>query len=66
MGYVTNWLQEHHLVPATLTSGRESAVDLLKAGWLTLLLLLLGVMAIISAVLIAWPVLAHVAARFFL
>jgi hypothetical protein len=66
MGYVRNWLQERHVAPVNMTPDRVSAVDLLKGAWLTVLLVLLGVMAIISAVLIAWPVLAHVAARFFL
>ena len=37
----------------------------LRTGWVVLVLAALGVMALITAVLVAWPALAYIAARFF-
>ena len=36
-----------------------------RTGWVILVLAALGVMALITAVLVAWPALAYIAARFF-
>lgn len=49
----------------TQHAGQWSAVQFLKDSWLFLLLLLLGVCAFITAVIIAYPALAHLAAKFF-
>lgn len=65
MGYVGHWFHEHHMAPSNFHLEWTEVVDFLKTSWLTLILVVLGVMAIVSAVLIAWPVLAHLAARFF-
>ncbi len=46
-------------------AGEWSAVQFLKDTWLFLLLLLLGVCAFITAVIIAYPALAHLAAKLF-
>lgn len=40
-------------------------IDLVKSSYLVLVIALLGVFAFISAVLIAWPALAYIAARLF-
>jgi len=45
--------------------GHWSVVQFLKDSWLFLLLLLFGACAVVTAVLIAYPVLAHLAAKFF-
>ena len=42
-----------------------NVMQFLKDSWLVLLLLLFGAVAFVTAVLIAYPVLAHLAAKFF-
>jgi len=60
-GNVTHWLQEHHLLPATQGHFDPANVgEFLKSTWLVVLLLLLGVMALITAVLVAWPALSYI------
>lgn len=36
-----------------------------RTGWVVVVLAGLGVMALITAVLVAWPALAYIASRFF-
>lgn len=43
----------------------DEFAEKLRAGWVILVLLVSGIFALISAVLIAWPALAFIAARFF-
>jgi len=38
----------------------------LKTSWVLLLLIVLGAMSLVTAVLVAWPAVAHIAARFFM
>jgi len=40
-------------------------VNVLKTSWLLLLLVVLGAMSLVTAVLVAWPAVAHIAAKFF-
>lgn len=65
MGYVSHWLQEHGMQSSCLSLNREGVIGLLKGMWLGVLLLLLGAVAFISAVILAYPVMAHIAAKFF-
>lgn len=39
--------------------------DLIRSSYVVSLLALLGIMAIVSAILIAWPALAYLAAKLF-
>lgn len=57
---VSQWFDhvQHH-------TGHWNVVRFLKDSWLFLLLLLFGACAFVTAVIIAYPVLAHVAAKFF-
>lgn len=43
----------------------DGFVEKLKASWAVFVLLVSGVFALITAILIAWPALAFLAARFF-
>lgn len=36
-----------------------------RSGWVVLALTVLGLLALVTAVLVAWPALAYIAARFF-
>lgn len=63
MGTVTHWMQSHHW-PTISHHPRFDLVGFLKGSWLTVLLLVLGLFALVTAVLVAWPVVAHLAARF--
>ena len=65
MGYVGHWLQEHGMDTSRLSLTREGAIEMLKGMWLGILLLLLGAVAFVSAVILAYPVMAHIAAKFF-
>jgi len=58
------WLREHHLLPARVWHMAQ-VVDFLKAQWVLLMLLALGFMAFVTAVLLAWPALAFLAAKLF-
>ncbi|WP_020676598.1 hypothetical protein [Geopsychrobacter electrodiphilus] len=60
MGTVGYWFREHHLDSVSL---RAASVHLLKDMWLGVLLLALGAAAFITAVLLAYPVLARIAAK---
>ena len=42
-----------------------AAPSLLSGVWVVVVLAALGAMAIVTAVLVAWPALAYIAARFF-
>ena len=65
MGYISHWLQEHGMEHAGSGLTREGVIELMKGMWLGVLLLLLGVVAFVSAVILAYPVMAHIAAKFF-
>jgi len=49
---------QHHFI-------HWNIMQFLKDSWLFLLLLLFGACAFVTAVIIAYPVLAHLAAKFF-
>ncbi len=61
---VNRWLHEHRLLPAGVWHLAQ-VVDFLKAQWVLLMLLALGFMAFVTAVLLAWPALAFLAAKLF-
>lgn len=66
MGSLGQWFHEHHLLPETGGSGaRVGFAELVRSTWLTVVLLLLGVMALITAVLIAWPAISYIGAKWF-
>lgn len=65
MGAVGHWFEEHHMVPH-FHFDWHAVVDVLKTSWLTVLLIVMGVFAIITAILIAWPVAAYIASKFFM
>lgn len=44
---------------------QSKMIDLVKSSYLVLILALLGVFAFISAVLVAWPAVAYIAAKLF-
>jgi len=58
------WLHEHHL-PTTEVLQFAQVTDFLRAQWVLLLLLALGFMAFVTAVLVAWPAVAFLAAKLF-
>jgi hypothetical protein len=63
-GNVSQWCHEHHLLPAAPWSGvRGGFVDFLKTSWVIVVLLLLGLMAVVTAALIAWPALSFLGAK---
>lgn len=63
-GNVSQWFHEHHLLPeAHWRLERVGVVDFLKTTWLIIVLLLLGLMAFVTAVLIAWPALSYLGSR---
>jgi len=43
----------------------HSLGEMVRAGWVLAVLLGLGLVALITAVLVAWPAVAYLAARFF-
>ena len=45
--------------------GEWDAVQFLKDSWLLLLLLLLGAVAFVTAVILAYPALVHLAVKYF-
>jgi len=65
MGYVYNWLQDHHLLPAEKSMVWDRASDLLKTEWVIVLLTVAGIMALITAVLVSWPAVAYIGSRLF-
>lgn len=66
MGTLGQWFQEHNLLPVTGGSGKKVGfVDIVRSTWVIVVLLLLGLMALITAVLIAWPALSYIGARWF-
>lgn len=49
-------------------SGRASSerfTDSIKVSWVFIVLLVIGLFAFLTAILIAWPALAYIASRFF-
>lgn len=44
---------------------QATMMDIVKSSYLMLVLSILGVFALVSAVLIAWPALAYIGARLF-
>lgn len=63
-GNVSQWCHEHHVLPEVPWSGEGVGfVDFLKTTWVVVVLLLLGLMAVITAVLIAWPALSYLGAQ---
>lgn len=51
--------QVHHRSPW------EKMHDLASTGWVLLMLLVLGIAALITAVLVAWPAIAYIASHLF-
>ena len=47
------------------TQSQTKMMDVIKTNYLVIVIALLGVFAFISAVLVAWPAVAYIAARFF-
>lgn len=65
-GTLGQWFHEHHLLPET--GGhleRVGFAEILRNIWVIVALLLLGLMALITAVLIAWPALSFIGAKWF-
>lgn len=63
-GQVSHWLHEHHFLPEIhWRPDVAGLVDYLRATWVVVLLILLGIMAFITAVLIAWPALSYLGSR---
>lgn len=65
MRYGSHWLSAHHFDSASLAQHWVGTTELLKSMWLGALIAVLGVIALITAVILAYPVMAHVAAKFF-
>jgi len=65
MGFVGHWLQEHHWPKEATREHWLEVVNLAKVGWVNLLLIVLGIFALMTAIIIAYPALAFLAARFF-
>ncbi|PNU19740.1 hypothetical protein C2E25_11130 [Geothermobacter hydrogeniphilus] len=65
MRSVTHWMHDHHWDSASLHQHWTGFFGVLKNVWLGLLLLVLGIVALITAVIIAYPVTAYIAAKFF-
>jgi len=65
MGTVNHWLHDHHLLPDENAMTWSCVVDLLKTQWVVALLLVTGIMAVITAVLVSWPVIAFIGSRLF-
>lgn len=65
-GTLGQWFHEHHLLPET---GERLAGagfgEILRSTWVVIVLLLLGLLALITAVLIAWPALSIIGAKLF-
>lgn len=54
------------MTETTLSKGMAtSASSVLSGAWVVVVLAALGVVAMITAVLVAWPALAYIASRFF-
>ena len=47
------------------TQSQTKLMDVVKTNYLVIVIALLGVFAFISAVLVAWPAVAYIAARLF-
>ena len=47
------------------TQSNSKMIDVAKSSYLVIVIALLGVVAFISAVLIAWPALAYIGAKLF-
>lgn len=63
-GQVRHWLHDHHFLPEVhWRLDRVGFVDTLRATWVVVILLLLGIMAFITAILIAWPALSYLGSR---
>jgi phosphosulfolactate phosphohydrolase-like enzyme len=63
-GNVSHWFHEHHILPVTQWHSEVAEfVDLLRATWVIMVLLLLGLVALVTAVLIAWPALSYLGAK---
>jgi hypothetical protein len=63
-GNVSQWFHEHHLLPeAHRHQELAGFVDFLRATWVIMVLVLLGLMAFITAVLVAWPALSYLGSR---
>lgn len=66
MGYVGHWLHEHHVMPTIHWQMDWTKVtDVLRTQWVLFVLLVVGAMAVVTAILIAWPMLAYLGAKFF-
>lgn len=61
----SHWFHEYHWDTLLVRRHLVDAGKLLKGMWLGALLLVLGVVALITAIILAYPVMAHIAANFF-
>lgn len=52
--------RREHVQERTL---REKMHDLASTGWVLVMLFVLGIAALITAVLVAWPAIAYIASR---
>lgn len=64
MRSVSHWMHDH-CDSVSVNLHWTGFVNLLKNVWLGVLLLVLGVASLITAVIIAYPVTAYIAAKFF-
>jgi len=65
-GDMSHWLQQHHLLPESHWPPKGTwFIDFLKTTWLLVVLLVMGAMALITAVLVAWPALSYLGAKLF-
>lgn len=63
-GNVSHWFHEHHILPAVHWHPELAGFfEFLRATWVLMVLLLLGLMAFITAVLVAWPALSYLGSR---
>lgn len=61
---VSHWLHAHHILPEVRWHlDWDRVADYLRATWVVVVLLVLGIMAFITAVLIAWPALSYLGSR---
>ncbi len=63
-GNVSHWFEEHHILPVAQWHPEVAGfVEVLSATWVIAVLLLLGLVALITAVLVAWPALSYLGSR---
>lgn len=63
-GNVSHWFHEHHILPvAQWHPDLTGFVEFLRATWVVTVLVLLGLLAFVTAVLISWPALSYLGSK---